>query len=212
MPRLGMPLSLLFLLAGCGAAPTAKAPVVPLYAQDRYVDGIVAMHKQDFPAAETAAREALKEAPDFVDAHLLLAESLFRQGQEADGIAVLDDVDRLAPGRPEPLLLRGMLTELRGELPKAQEFYRQARASYDTGTMTREQALNYAIASYLAAGRLAGFQAVDDLLEKTPEDQELRVLRSQISQDQRAFFLQRVKPENGKPENARPAPADRGEQ
>lgn len=187
-------LTLLLFVAGCGGAPGPKASPIPLYAQDRYVEARVALHKLDLSAAERAAREALKEAPDFVEARLVLAEALLRRGKERDGLAELEELERIKPGLPEPNLLRGMLAEQRGDLPKAQEFYQQARASYDTATMTREQALDHATASYLAQGRLAGFQALDALMEKYPEDPEAQVMRSQITGDNRTFFLDRVKP------------------
>jgi len=194
MPSRLFLLATLLVVAGCSAAPEPKASPIPLYAQDRYVDARVALHKQDLSAAERAAREALKEAPDFVDARLVLAEVLLRRGKTKDGLAELDELDRIKPGLPEPSLLRGMQAELRGDLPKAQEFYQQARASYDTANMSREQALDHATASYLAQGRLAGFQALDALMKKYPEDPEAQVMRSQITDDNRAFFLERVNP------------------
>ncbi len=194
MPSRQLCVSLVLFLVGCGGAPEPKTSPIPLFSQDRYVDARVALHKLDLSAAERAAREALKEAPDFVDARLVLAEVLLRRGKTKDALAALDELDRIKPGLPEPSLLRGMQAELRGDLPKAQEFYQQARASYDIANMTREQALDHATASYLAQGRLAGFQALDALMKKYPDDPEAQVMRSQISDDNRAFFLERVKP------------------
>jgi len=166
-----------------------------LYAKDQYVAGRVAQKSGDYAAAEKAARETLKEEPQFVDGYILLAESCLKQGNTLDGMEALNQAEALAPERPEPTLLKGMLYELLNNLPEAQKFYRRARDSYDTDNMTREQALQHATASYLAMGQLAGFQAVDKFLAEHPEDQEARVLRSQISEDHRPWFLSRITPE-----------------
>ncbi len=183
---------LLSIPLACTPKPSPSA--IPLYAQEQYIDGRVALHGADDATAETAARAAIAESPDFYDAHVLLAEALFRLNREAEALDSLDTAEQLNPARPTAWLLRGMARERGGDLPGAQEFYQRARGLYDTAKPEREQRLEFATASYLALGRLAGFQAIDPLLEANPEDQEAKVLRSQISQDQRVFFLDRVSP------------------
>lgn len=183
------------LLTACSQPQGDPVKHVPLYAQEQYVAGVVALHELRLADAETAARESLGQAPDYVEAQVLLAEALFKQGNADEAIATLDASIAASPSSPDPLVLRGMAHELAGELPKAQELYRRAQASYDTTRLTREQAAAYATVSYLALGRLAGFKALDEAQERFPGDHQLKVLRSQISQDQRAYFLQRAKAE-----------------
>ncbi len=150
-------------------------------------------HELNYAEAETAARAALGQAPDYVEAQVLLAEALFKQGRTDEATSTLDACIAASPASPDPLVLRGVAYELAGELPRAQELYRRAQASYDTSRLTREQAAAYATVSYLALGRLAGFKVLDEAQARFPGDHQLNVLRSQISQDQRAYFLQRAK-------------------
>lgn len=166
-----------------------------MYAQEQYVAGMVALHEDRFEEAEKAAREAVAQAPDYIDAQVLLAETLLKQGKANEAATLLDTLIERHPNAPAPWTLRGMMHELGGDLPRAQQLYRSAQATYDTANLTREQAEELAVVSYLAFGRLAGFKVLDEAHERFPDDHQLKVTRSQIAQDQRDFFLQRARPE-----------------
>lgn len=179
-----------------GCSPSTERPEpIPLYAQEQYVAGMVALHEARFEEAEKAAREAVAQAPDYVDGQVLLAETLLKQGKTSEAATLLDALIERHPHAPAPWTLRGMVHELNGDLPRAQQLYRSAQATYDTANLTREQAEELAVVSYLALGRLAGFKVLDDAHERFPGDHQLMVTRSQIAQDQRDFFLQRARPE-----------------
>lgn len=203
-------LALALLLAAC-SSPTPATPRadISLYSRDKFVVAVTAMHKQQYAEAEAAAGEALQDSPGFTDAAILRAEALLKLGERADSEELLSATAASAPDRPEPPLLLGMLKEVDGDLPGAIDLYQQSREKYDTDTLAREQAAIYIAASYLARGRLAGFDAVRLAQDKFPDEASIRQLYQEISADNRAFFLERVKPHEA-PESKAETPAKEG--
>jgi len=68
--------------------------------------GLVAYQREDWPAAEKAAREHLKTKRDDTRALLLLARSLYKQTRDDSASAIFDRIEMNALGT-EDLLLRG---------------------------------------------------------------------------------------------------------
>jgi tetratricopeptide (TPR) repeat protein len=185
----------LLLPLSCSSPTPRTTEHVSLYARDQLVAGLVALHKREYASAEAAARAAMEDAPKLMEAHLLLVEALLKQGREEDGRAALNELAALAPHRPEPHLLMGMLTERSGDLPAAADLYQRARDTYDTGRLQRDQMVDYVAACFLARGRLSGFEAVRLVQERFGKDATTTQLHEQISRDNRDWFLNRVMPD-----------------
>jgi Flp pilus assembly protein TadD len=86
------------------------------------------MRKRDAKAAEAALLKAIELEPRLFSAYLSLGSLYVQSGQYDQAIAKLDQVSRAAPTNPTPVMISGIVYELKGDVPKAREAYEKVLA------------------------------------------------------------------------------------
>jgi len=179
------------LLAACGPTnpPAPAAPTQSLYAREQVQAGRDALLAADYAAAETAARAAMAEAPEWPLPGELLARALAKQGRSEDAEAALRATIDAHPDQPTPRFLLAMLLELRGDTAAATALYREARERYDTVPVDPEAGIERAVNEYLYRGRPAGLEAIGAVLARFPGHPRALQIEAQIRERQRELFL-----------------------
>jgi len=180
-----------FLLAACGptSAPAPATPTQSLYAREQVQAGRDALLASDYAAAETAARAAVEEAPEWILPRELLARALAKQGRSVDAESELRAAITAYPEQPTPRFLLAMLLELRGDSDAATALYREARERYDNAPDDAETGIERAVNEYLYRGRPAGLEAIGAMLARFPGHPRALQIEAQIRERQRDLFL-----------------------
>ncbi|MBI4665083.1 MAG: tetratricopeptide repeat protein [Nitrospinae bacterium] len=78
-------------------------------ALEHYNKGIDAFENGDFEEAKEELRQTLKESPDFFEAYLKMAETLFELEDYDAALRVLQKADQLQPDHPRALMIKAMV-------------------------------------------------------------------------------------------------------
>ena len=147
-------------LAAEGGAPR------PRVARER---GRLALRKRDLAAAVSGLEAATKDAPEDLEARLLLMDAYVIGGNNAGAQQLADELTRLFPGRPETHLARGRLELAGGRPAEAGKQFTRARELLAKAPRRQRADAGYwlALTAY-ASDDLA--RAKDLLLETTTTD------------------------------------------
>jgi tetratricopeptide (TPR) repeat protein len=195
----------LLLLAGCPAGPTTPPPpqgemadAVQLIAEGRYAEaqplleallrehraepaqayhylGVCAEAREDWAAAETDYREALRRNPGLFESRYNLGNVLFYQGRNDEALAVLTELTQAFPEEADGFLALGLQQREMGDAEGALASLRKA-AELDSSPVPAPAAET--------AGEHPGFlallEAADVLGNLGREDERIALLREAV--------------------------------
>lgn len=166
--------------------PRAHAVKLQQEAVDYYVAG-------DLGRALNAATKAAQDDPDFYMAQATLGLVCAKRGQVEEAIRALDKAIALAPDYAEGHVLLGIVRERNGAAEQATEEYKRAIAAYDKRIAQPpadpKAAVDRAVAAYLAAGRVEGLIAIDEVVRQYPDFALAAQVRESIRKENRDYFL-----------------------
>lgn len=92
--------------------------------------GVCAMSSGEFEKAESYLRRALDRRPDYVDALMPMAETLFRRGDFLRARAFLQRYESAQPESPEMLVLGAKIEDALGDRRAAEEYRQRLQSSF----------------------------------------------------------------------------------
>jgi predicted CXXCH cytochrome family protein len=107
--------------------------------------GLFYLARGDFPAAESAYREAIRQNPQLIAAHLNLADLLRSQGRESEARSELESSLTISPGNGDAMHALGLLEARAGQREAALDWLGQAAAIESQGSRHR---FVYAVAQH----------------------------------------------------------------
>lgn len=159
--------------------------------------GIAAADKGDYAAALEHFRAALDTDPDYVDARLNLARNLAGLGELDDALLALETLVAAEPDHPQFEAMRAMVLEAMGRIEEAHAAYRKATELYeirsDPERPDPEAAVDHAVVVFLARGKVAGLNAIHEVLKHYPEYRPAVAALERMRQDQRDHFVRWIK-------------------
>ena len=197
--RRGMPrvLAVVMLLASVAACrPEApKAEYVPRTAAERLLhEAAEAFSAGDVAKARLKAEAAVTEDPKYYLAHGFHGIVLGHVGAVDEAAAAMAAALEIEPDYGEGHLLYGVFLERGGDSEAAKVSYARAVEVFDAaagrGAGDQEQRTYRAVAVYLLAGRVQGISAIDKVRSAYPDYERAAVVRRNMYDEERPFFLQ----------------------
>jgi tetratricopeptide (TPR) repeat protein len=102
--------------------------VVPSSGPHHGLLGDLYVLKRDTKAAEASLLKAIELDPRLFSAYIKLGSLYIQSGQYDQAIARLDQAARATPTNPSPVMIAGIVYELKGDIPKAREAYEKVLA------------------------------------------------------------------------------------
>ena len=135
-------------------------------------------------AGMQACQAALRLRPQLVEARCMLGGIYCSEGREAEALAAFEEILRLCPHHPTALTGRGQLLAGQGKLVEALRAFNHKRKLVPDDTL----AISRCCFIYLEMGDLsAALVAIDDAVEKDPDDAGLQYDRAIVLERLRRF-------------------------
>ncbi len=193
MTRLGVITALLPLLGACYGDPAPRVHI-PEQASLRLLERVQsALETGDSNEALSLARAAYDTDPEYDDAAWIYATLLGRSGKIDEALEICSLLGARSPAYVQAHLLEGILWEQKGNRESANLAYDRALsgiAASDTSALSMPELRLYeAVTIYLRRGKLAGVQAINQVLEVFPDYPPAHYVKTCMLDKNRGFLM-----------------------